>query len=266
MLDLKTWSFELPPELLVHRSDSNRMPQAYTLQMVYHTSFLLLMKPFLPKRMRDPQSSIGSFAESAIAICDEASRQICVIARKYQHEFGSFRRSPLTATHCSLSAVLYLLSKHGVSEIKATDRRDVQTCLKVLEELGESWQPPRRYWKNLRTLVQKSRPLRTVGLTAVSLEGSLDESSAQGFEQNQEASETAELRITSPATSGSPKTTQPLWIHSQLSGDIEWSLDNEIAMTDAELWPQLSEGFGVGSLPDDYHSFDILNGENQRYL
>ncbi|KAM0241427.1 hypothetical protein ACHAP5_007624 [Fusarium lateritium] len=57
--------------------------------------------------------------------------------------FGSFRRSPITATHCTLTATLMIMF------LGKGSRSDLDYCLLTLGELAESWAPAKRYWQTL---------------------------------------------------------------------------------------------------------------------
>lgn len=159
LLELKTWFYDLPAELRIERATGPaRIPQVYTLHMVYHTSFILLMKPFLPhsrltKIVEGQKSPKDALAEKASARCCESAREICNIAKKYRYVFGGFRLSPLSATHCTLSAALVLLQakKMGLEKVSTCDY-NIKICLEVLEQLSTSWNPAKRIWESLLRL------------------------------------------------------------------------------------------------------------------
>lgn len=167
VLSLRGWFFSLPNELKVKLSDRpeqvNASPHAYILNMVYYTSIILLAKPFLPRRRNDfshgleaQDASYSDLRERAFSLCHEAATNICLLGERYREAFGSFRRSPLTATHCTLTAVLVRLFL-GCSQ--KTDRtndisRDLRSCMSTLRELSDSWTPARRFWETLRKVLQ----------------------------------------------------------------------------------------------------------------
>lgn len=173
ILELRTWFYDLAPELRIDRSDTNRLPQAYTLHMVYHTGFILLMKPFLNLSQRadgTPTSfSINEATEDkgmmakAVEICYEAAAQICLTSRKYRQAFGSFRNSPITATHCTLSAALIFLRLPTPEHARISYYHGIETCLKNLEELSTSWVPAGRYLRNLKHILRTSNPTKKDG-------------------------------------------------------------------------------------------------------
>lgn len=174
-LKLKTWIYDLPPELRLERLDVNSLPAAFTLHMVYSTACILLARPYLSTATATTNSATESantmdqkFREDfqkADVLLQTSAKQICSTARKYRRVFGSFRRSPITATHCTLSAALvFLRNAKARSVVEKTDMPssgsstdDIKLCLDVLDELSTSWDTARRIRLNLLKLVKKSR-------------------------------------------------------------------------------------------------------------
>ncbi|WQF85529.1 hypothetical protein CDEST_10543 [Colletotrichum destructivum] len=120
MFTLKGWYYSLPKELKINTAmrthDGSPSPHAYIINMVYHTSIILLAKPFLsygernaPKFAVPQPGENDDFPQRASAVCLEAAGEICRLAEGYREAFHSFRRSPLTATHCTLTAALVIL-------------------------------------------------------------------------------------------------------------------------------------------------------------
>lgn len=178
-LKLKTWIYDLPPELRLDRLDANSLPQAFTLHMVYSTACILLARPYLA-----PAASINNGGMNSTNSVDEkfegdfkkadvllqtSAKQICSTARKYRRVFGSFRRSPITATHCTLSAALVFLRSAKTRAVLDTSGEpsssfntdDIRLCLDVLDELSTSWDTARRIRLNLLKLIKKSRTTDT---------------------------------------------------------------------------------------------------------
>lgn len=171
--------YDLPPELRLERLDATSFPQTFTLHMVYSTAGILLARPYLipvaasPNSATEPHKTLDAKVRMEIQKADvllqTSAKQICSTARKYRRVFGSFRRSPITATHCTLSAVLVLLrNSKPRSAVDTTDvpssglnTDDIKLCLEVLDELSTSWDTARRIRLNLLKLVTKSR---TTGL------------------------------------------------------------------------------------------------------
>lgn len=174
-LKLKTWIYDLPPELRLDRLDASSLPQAFTLHMVYSTACILLARPYLVPAANsaiDPANTIDTKPE-ADTLLQTSAKQICSTARRYRRVFGSFRRSPITATHCTLSAALVFLRSSAKTRTLADSTGaapssfssdDVKLCLDVLDELSVSWDTARRIRLNLLKLINKSRtPGVTVG-------------------------------------------------------------------------------------------------------
>ncbi|KAE8379370.1 hypothetical protein BDV26DRAFT_291392 [Aspergillus bertholletiae] len=162
LLALKTWCYGLPPELKPVRSGApNKFPQAYTLCMIYNTAIILLTKPYLgdlaSRRSPGPQQPLDSLTQKASTLQTEAAQRIGALGEQYREVFGSFRRSPITATYCSLSAALALLSPcpQGLQDTGRgdIDMDKVHSCLKTLQELTESWVPAGKYHCSLLRMI-----------------------------------------------------------------------------------------------------------------
>ncbi|KAJ0158880.1 Nitrogen assimilation transcription factor nit-4, partial [Colletotrichum tanaceti] len=158
-LELKTWFYELPAELRIDKP--NDLPQVYTLHMAYHTCCILLFKPFLTKPKDAPVAPKTETAKRAEEFCIESAKRICLAGKKYRQVFGSFRRSPISATHCILTATLVLIQYASPDPDFANTGRPcctlyIEACLGILEELSTSWKPACRMRVDLiRYLYQK---------------------------------------------------------------------------------------------------------------
>ncbi|KAL5610610.1 hypothetical protein FOBRF1_006727 [Fusarium oxysporum] len=139
-LDLQNWLFALPKELKVNPDQPNASPHVYILNMCFHTCIILLAKPFLPNPANSPQSNREQLVLGA---CRQAAKDICHLGNRYRAAFGSFRRSPLTATHCTLTAALMTIF------LANGNRGDLGCCVLILGELADSWAPAKRYWQTL---------------------------------------------------------------------------------------------------------------------
>lgn len=173
-LKLKTWIYDLPPELRMERLDATSLPSAFTLHMVYSTACILLARPYLApaaatnsgmKTANTVDPKFKEDSQKADVLLQTSAKQICSTARKYRRVFGSFRRSPITATHCTLSAALVFLRSAKARPVAATtgepsssfNTDDIRLCLDVLDELSTSWDTARRIRLNLLKLVKKAR-------------------------------------------------------------------------------------------------------------
>ncbi|KAJ5233113.1 hypothetical protein N7468_006069 [Penicillium chermesinum] len=177
ILELKTWLYDLPSELkLVRPSGPSRFPHVYTLCMVYHTVVILLCGPFIkgfepygdkassptnecPAGEETPQACIQKRIQKAFETCNASVRAMCFISQKYRKVFGSFKLSPVTATHCTLSFALIIIERccAMVPKPKPGDEASptvsphhaVMLCLQVLRELSTSWNTAKRIGRNL---------------------------------------------------------------------------------------------------------------------
>ncbi|KAI0897212.1 fungal-specific transcription factor domain-containing protein [Annulohypoxylon nitens] len=150
-LELKNWYYDLPKELgIEYNGILQDQPAVYIIHMVYHTSIILLVKPSL----------LGSQDEAARRMSYQAAIDICGVATRYRRRFSSFRQSPITATHCTLSAVLILISAgtHDWQGVNATSNiKNIELGLTVLDELSASWHPAKRIRQGLERLYKSSR-------------------------------------------------------------------------------------------------------------
>lgn len=172
LLDLKNWSYDLPTEAKMDRTrGTSRSPHIFILHMVYHTTYIIVAKFFSTPRnaqIRPDEEDliVGQETKSTVhdhanKICYDAAREVCAVAIRYRQTFGSFRQSPITATHCILSAALILLRKLAVDGKKGSSRLSDQTsldlCLEVLYELSTSWQPARSLRLHILNILENSQ-------------------------------------------------------------------------------------------------------------
>ncbi|ETS82436.1 hypothetical protein PFICI_04312 [Pestalotiopsis fici W106-1] len=177
LMTLQDWLFSLPRELRIRPSDRSDVlsssPQVFILHMVYHTSLILLAKPFVPSKIPqrpsnvqtdEPSESLQNLGLRALHICREAATEISQIGDIYREGFGSFRCSPVTATHCTLTACLvnlYLVDKGDLGRTHHVNAR-LASCLSTLRELGDSWTPARRYWETLKRTIGDVEQVKNV--------------------------------------------------------------------------------------------------------
>ncbi|RMJ07962.1 hypothetical protein CDV36_012432 [Fusarium kuroshium] len=170
LMTLRGWFHSLPDHVGLNTSaqpNPQTSPHVHILHMVYHTSIILLSKPFITnKRFGESDSApeLHSAAASdvrrrASALCRDAAKEICLITERYRETFGSFRQSPLTATHCTLMALLVTLhGEESHAETSQGARKGLKTAMKTLEELSDSWTPPRRYWHTMTQALRIGSP------------------------------------------------------------------------------------------------------------
>ncbi|KAJ5698801.1 hypothetical protein N7462_000806 [Penicillium macrosclerotiorum] len=177
ILELKTWYYDLPSELKIERaSGPSKFAHAYTLYMVYHTAYILLCGPFLmnntPNNVcstattdqtqeSDEKSTEHDRTQPALANCSASVRAMIIVAQKYRQTFGSFKLSPITATHCVLSAALIIIERccslenysKSIPEEESTRTLSPHAaaglCFQVLRELSTSWNIAKRIGRNL---------------------------------------------------------------------------------------------------------------------
>ncbi|KAI1768000.1 fungal-specific transcription factor domain-containing protein [Hypoxylon sp. FL1150] len=253
ILELRTWFYDLPTELKIDRSDTNRLPQVYTLHMVYHTGFILLMKPFLkpPSPSNNETKEHSMIREKAIEVCYEAATQICLVSRKYRQVFGSFRLSPITATHCTLSAALIFLRLQTPEHARMSYYHGLDTCLKNLEELSTSWIPAGRYCRNLKDLLKTDTRMRTESCstpaqTATSGDAMPPASTAGGSQDVHSVSSWL------ASTDHSVPQTGP--------GEVDDAFTLSQEDLDRSFWQNIENDVMFDDLPEDYFNFNTLVG------
>ncbi|KAK9371423.1 fungal-specific transcription factor domain-containing protein [Lipomyces kononenkoae] len=258
ILELKTWFYNLPSEMRIDRPDGlNVVPQVYILHMVHYTSFILLIKPFLAEWHRQ-QSRQGSdklddaFIKKASTICLESANRICVVAKKYRQKFGSFRRSPASATHCLLSATLVLIqaqSSDGGRGPPGTSRlHSIKLCFQALDELSIAWNFARRTRWNLLRLYQQRMKSADIQNT---LEAS-DETTVSSF--GLEKSDGVPFDVSTSAMDMS-------WVDALLGGngnvqDTTMGLPDIGMLLEESIWTDFDMDCARESLPSDYNIFD----------
>lgn len=156
LLEIRSWAYDLPHNLRLETSnEKNTVPQVYTLHMVYHTTLILLGNALLSVKSGPVVGLSHQTCQKALDTCHEAARNVCIVAKKFRDVFGSFRRSPVSATHCLHSAALVFIQieKRRASHpnIRAvSDSADL--CLNALAELSFAWNPAERIRQNLSIL------------------------------------------------------------------------------------------------------------------
>lgn len=261
--ELEKWHQELPPHLCISTASSSvRIPHVFTTHMVYHTAIILLHKPFLDESRQNsfeesstgypiPEPSSDPIVVKANVACYEAAKAICAISQKYCEIFGSFRRSPLTATHCNLmAALIFLQRQRRCIEKKKTS---FDTCAKVLKELSESWNPAGRLLQNILKLqnsdLASQRPKRKT------------HGDNSGIAKSGRSMESAVLQ-----PDGSPGTasynTNPNTASAQIGMTYLRLEDLGVMEIDSATAPYLSSddlSFAFDSLPSDYSVFMHLS-------
>lgn len=143
--------------------------------MVYHQAVMLLCCPFIshyykPEKEGDAAQQLAEVDDNspesirlhkALSSCSSSVRSVCIIAQKYRQVFGSFKLSPMTATHCTLSTALIIIElccagkpspKHYPPDdgsYNLSPHSAVALCFQVLRELSTSWDIAKRIGRNL---------------------------------------------------------------------------------------------------------------------
>lgn len=115
-----------------------------------------------------------TYVSAARKISYAAAISICTVGSKYRKTFHSFHQSPITATHCTLSAVLTLIEafNHHWEDVNiANTKNSIELGLTVLQELSDSWYPAKRIHQNLDKLWRSARFFSTRGHHSVASKG-----------------------------------------------------------------------------------------------
>lgn len=96
-------------------------------------------------------SAPDHLAQKATGIFLEAARNIASLGDQYRQVFGSFRKSPITATYANLSAALALLNPPSQcrSSLNQADQASINSCIQTLKELSTAWTPPGKFHRNI---------------------------------------------------------------------------------------------------------------------
>jgi hypothetical protein len=178
LLWLKSWLYGLPTELKpVQNGAPNQFPQAYTLCMVYHTAVILLARPYIQSQGL-PNSAPDPLVQKATGILLEAARNISLLGDQYRQVFGSFRRSPITATYANLSAALALLNPQNQyrARLNQSDNANIKSCIQTLKELSTAWTPPGKFHCNILKMIQDTADQQGMATTSDALTDHHDDS------------------------------------------------------------------------------------------
>lgn len=159
--------------MLLERYTPSLPPALFTIHMIYHTAHIQLTKPFLAKPNTENDGASRSEEEPSITKARQmsylAALGVCQVATKYRSTFGSFRRSAITATHCTLSAALIFLnalSSRWEDVDPSSNQKYIDLCLFVLDELGTAWNPAKRMRQSLHALYEHVQEQRMEGIAS----------------------------------------------------------------------------------------------------
>ncbi|KAJ5625387.1 hypothetical protein N7510_001696 [Penicillium lagena] len=295
ILDLKTWYYDLAPELKIDRpSGQSQFPHAYTLCMVYHTVYILLCGPFLSKH---PHVTEKNQNPSPLPPSKTKPPRTSSLAKqaqsKYRQVFGSFRLSPITPTHSILSAALTIIdsgcsaspslpgtgtgdSSSSCSSPGPSRTTALALCLQVLRELSTSWNIAKRIGRNLEKLYcQKLNCAAEPGLAALTEghgAGSRDpgQDGVAGLSPNTDPPEAdRSMDLGSMSTQPASLLLNDPYINSftipaydgLVTGNNDYNTD--LPNSGDRFANNLGFAFSPDCLPSDYNIFDTLN---QMYL
>ncbi|KAH7131319.1 fungal-specific transcription factor domain-containing protein, partial [Dactylonectria macrodidyma] len=271
LLALKAWLHDLAPELKIDLGGTaglrNKSPHVYILNMVYHTSVVLLAKPFLPlPAKRDPSllahgpNTMDEFTQQAYSVCVQAVSEICQLGDRYREMFGTFRKSPLTATHCTLTAALVTLrfSREEENTISEDREKRVRSCIQTLQELSDSWTPPRRYWPAvLKMMVERQGLVAQGNYVGYSLDPELSQT------QRTYTADMTDVLAEAPNVDQTGLTTfsQSFTLQEPLLGAV----DESQLMPDEFYWPEFQFHLGSDILPWDFTGSEAMSGVNESW-
>ncbi|OTB06210.1 hypothetical protein M426DRAFT_119840 [Hypoxylon sp. CI-4A] len=276
LLELQNWRYDLPEDMRLERYTISQPPAIFTYHMIWHVAHIQLTKPFLV-RGREPDEISATDGPLSLQrtrmVCYGAAVGICNTARKYRSVFGSFRRSAITATYCTLSAVLVLIDAkrqdwEGVS--RQNNEKDIDLCIMVLQELGTSWNPARRMHQNIVSIYQQLQAAVGRGAALHGSSDDVDEEKVDGTAPPTLNEVSGSRPETGLQGSGDHLNYPPDWVTTSslgTSGDTtleQAALDNHgVAFTASSGLPDNFLGhdweYQFGSLPTDYGIFGTLS-------
>lgn len=145
--------------------------------MVYHTAVILLARPYTQSQGL-ANSAPDPLAQKAADILLEAARNISSLSEQYRKVFGSFRRSPITATHANLSAALALLNRPDQcrARLNSADNANIKSCVQTLKELSTAWTPPGKFYYNILKMIRDTPDQQGEAITSSVLTNHHDDS------------------------------------------------------------------------------------------
>ncbi|KAL4880626.1 fungal-specific transcription factor domain-containing protein [Aspergillus karnatakaensis] len=242
VLELKNWYYDLPKELgLEHNGVLHNVPAVYTMHMVYHTAFILLMRPSLLK-LQDAESRHISY---------QGATDICNVAQKYRTAFEDIS---IAANH-----------------------KKVELGLLVLDELSVCWSPAKRIYQNLHRLYHPPTKSTSRKSLVPPMTQSAPASRRRRTILDTDASPPTNVLIKSadPNAPGPQSSSTDIGGPSpnpqSLDAFMDWPFNDLLAngpsLTDPTFFGALHDFsymetnpiFQFDALPNDYSSFDILN-------
>jgi hypothetical protein len=204
-----------------------------------------------------------------------------IIAQKYRRMFGSFRLSPITATHCILSAALIIVEKccsPKYSQLKQKSEDDVPRmlpphaaaglCFQVLREMSTSWNIAKRIGRNLEIVYVQRYGLDHLPLAVQDSDPTSEplpsgpDGSWNAFDgafdvQSAVFEDPLSLHLENPFVHlQNPNTNQ---VYQQPFDGAEQNTQQDSPISDEIFAHNLGFAFSPDCLPSDYNMFDTLN-------
>ncbi|OQU97220.1 Fungal specific transcription factor domain-containing protein isoform 2 [Cladophialophora immunda] len=154
------------PEAINIQHDQPTLPQVLLLHMAYHNFCILIHRPWTSKGSQPP-GKIGPGFQHARSVCLNAASEIAALLRTYESHYG-FRTMNVYVVTIIFSASLILI--FGLIAEESSERqqhrggggggldeasnfaRDVNTCFRALDELGQSFESAKRSREDLIAL------------------------------------------------------------------------------------------------------------------
>ena len=252
-LELKTWFYDLPSELRADTPSHRVIPQAYTLLMVYYTTNILLVKPFVKRSnsssplWETASAETSNFIKKCETTLEESAKKTCAIARKYQRSVGTFRLSAATATHCVLTAATVFLRLYPDLSMHAKPQvmNNLQVVLDVLDELSTAWHMAHRLRRSLLNLISSRKGMY----------GEKAKSPTPAFESSLDHADSGDASITA-AAEGIGK--EPLfWNYNDIAMSTSPSMENADSLFTNSTWEQFGFGFMSESFLEECNNDQI---------
>lgn len=118
--------------------------------MAYHNFCILIHRPWTSKSSQ-PETKIGPGHSHARGVCRNSASEIASLLREYETHYG-FRKMNVYVVNIICSASLILIFGLIAEEIagsreqggKTSVARDLNTCFRALDELGQSFESAKR--------------------------------------------------------------------------------------------------------------------------
>ena len=156
-LRLLSWHRELPAhlELPVKDSDHIPLPHVLLMHMMYHTTMILLFRPFISGKLC--KSLIES--TSPAYICRTSANSIVQLLQTYRATHGLRKIANIVVHIAITTSIIHLsnLDPQGVNPHADESWTNLVDCTTFLQEIAESWPSAYRCLHIINRLMQKYR-------------------------------------------------------------------------------------------------------------